>query len=309
MYMFKHALFVYNDDSEQEASLANALQLASNSQAKLTIIYVLEKNNSARNLDEIEHSILCFERDKIESLCKKLPFITPPSVILAVGKLYLEVIRTVLASDIDLVIKKADNQHWTDRLFGSNDIHLLRKCPCPLLLMKPNDSIHYKNILAAVDFGLFDKESHINDQICGLAFNLAIAEFAQLHIANAWEIPYAGFASVWLDSSTHVENKMQQEEQASRYSQIDNILNKLEITFGDTSIDYLKPLVHLPKGNAVEVLPKLITSLNIDLVVMGTLSRTGISGMLIGNTSEEIINQLNCSILAVKPKDFISSVE
>ncbi|WP_100754119.1 universal stress protein [Vibrio salilacus] len=308
MSMFKHMLFIYNDDNEQETSLANALQLASHSQAKLTIIYVLEKNNSAQNLDDIEHSILCFKRDKIGKLCNKLPFVIPPTVLLSVGKLYLEVIRTILASDIDLVIKKADNPHWTDRLFGSNDIHLLRKCPCPLLLMKPNDSIHYKNILAAVDFGLFDKESHINEQICSLAFNLSIAEFAQLHIANAWEIPYAGFASVWLDSSTNVENKMQQEEKANSYSQINNILDKLEITFGDTSINYLKPLVHLPKGNAVEVLPKLITSLNIDLVVMGTLSRTGISGMLIGNTSEEIINQLSCSILAVKPVGFISPV-
>ena len=41
-----------------------------------------------------------------------------------------------------------------------------------------------------------------------------------------------------------------------------------------------------------------------DLVVMGTISRGGIAGMLVGNTAERLLYQLDCSILTVKPEDF-----
>jgi nucleotide-binding universal stress UspA family protein len=41
---------------------------------------------------------------------------------------------------------------------------------------------------------------------------------------------------------------------------------------------------------------------------MGTVARTGISGFFMGNTAETILNQLNCSVLAVKPHGFVTPV-
>jgi len=49
--------------------------------------------------------------------------------------------------------------------------------------------------------------------------------------------------------------------------------------------------------------------LQADLVVMGTVARTGIAGWLIGNTAEAILEQLQCSVLAVKPHGFVSPVK
>jgi nucleotide-binding universal stress UspA family protein len=48
--------------------------------------------------------------------------------------------------------------------------------------------------------------------------------------------------------------------------------------------------------------------LGIDLLVMGSVCRTGIAGFLIGNTAEEVINQVDCSVLTLKPKGFITPV-
>ena len=45
------------------------------------------------------------------------------------------------------------------------------------------------------------------------------------------------------------------------------------------------------------------------LVIMGTCARGGIPGMLLGNTAERLLPQLNCSILALKPDDFVSPVK
>ena len=58
------------------------------------------------------------------------------------------------------------------------------------------------------------------------------------------------------------------------------------------------------QGYAGDVIPMLTAKFQIDLVVMGTVSRTDIGGLFIGSTAETIISRLECSILAVKPPAF-----
>ena len=41
---------------------------------------------------------------------------------------------------------------------------------------------------------------------------------------------------------------------------------------------------------------------------MGTVGRTGVAGLVVGNTAETILEQLQCSILALKPPGFVSPV-
>ena len=45
-----------------------------------------------------------------------------------------------------------------------------------------------------------------------------------------------------------------------------------------------------------------------DLVIMGTVCRTGVAGFFIGNTAENVLQQVDCSLLTVKPEDFVSPV-
>jgi universal stress protein E len=107
-----------------------------------------------------------------------------------VGKTYLETIRAVLKNGYDLLIKPAENPTWTNRLFGSDDLHLLRKCPCPVWLMKPPEKPNYSSILAAVDFDLLvplPSGRELNREILELAASLALSYFASLHIVHAWE--------------------------------------------------------------------------------------------------------------------------
>ena len=45
-----------------------------------------------------------------------------------------------------------------------------------------------------------------------------------------------------------------------------------------------------------------------DLVVIGTVGRTGIPGLIIGNTAENVLQTTSASVLAVKPSGFVSPV-
>jgi universal stress protein E len=51
-----------------------------------------------------------------------------------------------------------------------------------------------------------------------------------------------------------------------------------------------------------------VDRLNPDLVVMGTISRAGIAGLSVGNTAERMLGHLDCSLLTVKPADFVCPV-
>jgi hypothetical protein len=41
---------------------------------------------------------------------------------------------------------------------------------------------------------------------------------------------------------------------------------------------------------------------------MGTIARTGIPGVFVGNTAEKLLPHLPCSVLAIKPASFKSPV-
>ena len=67
--------------------------------------------------------------------------------------------------------------------------------------------------------------------------------------------------------------------------------------------------IHHIKGAAREIIPEFAREHRADLIVMGTVGRTGIRGLIIGNTAEAILNQVACSIIAVKPPGFETPVQ
>ncbi len=67
--------------------------------------------------------------------------------------------------------------------------------------------------------------------------------------------------------------------------------------------------VHHLRGAADELIPTFVTDKKIDILVMGTVARTGIPGFIIGNTAENILQKLTCSLMALKPNGFISPVK
>lgn len=66
--------------------------------------------------------------------------------------------------------------------------------------------------------------------------------------------------------------------------------------------------IHMAAGAPGVVLPRLADRLDDDLIVMGTVGRTGLSGLIMGNTAESILRSVRCSVLAVKPEGFVTPV-
>jgi nucleotide-binding universal stress UspA family protein len=178
--------------------------------------------------------------------------------------------------------------------------------------MKPPEKSNYSSILAAVDFNLFvppPSEDDFNREILELATSLALSDFASLHIVHAWEahaektmLSRGGMSPVGLSNYVEREHERHRKE---LYRQVE----QLRPWIGRMAYDYLSPSFHLPEGLAQKVIPPLAAELHADIVVMGTVARTGISGLIIGNTAEAILDQLTFSVLTIKPPGFKTPVK
>jgi len=67
--------------------------------------------------------------------------------------------------------------------------------------------------------------------------------------------------------------------------------------------------LHLEEGRAGVVIPAVARRERINLIVMGTLGRVGIPGLLIGNTAERTLDHVDCDVLAIKPRGFETPVQ
>ena len=138
----------------------------------------------------------------------------------------MEIVREVVRVGYDLVVKPAEGRGGiSGMLFGGTDLHLLRKWPCPVWIIKPTKRKKYARILAAVD-------------------------------PNPGEETNAELNRLILDLATSLAQKKR-----------------------------------------------------VELVVMGTVARTGIPGFIIGNTVETTLAAVDCSVLVVKPASFSTPVQ
>ena len=62
--------------------------------------------------------------------------------------------------------------------------------------------------------------------------------------------------------------------------------------------------LHMQKGEASEVIERVLETHQPGVVVMGTLARAGLKGVFMGNTAERVLGTVGGSVLAVKPRGF-----
>jgi nucleotide-binding universal stress UspA family protein len=319
---FRHILGILDPRQPAETLLERAVELAQTNQAKLTVVHVVPElaAGTARSeggavSSELQDAAIADARERLDKAIADFRAQIDIDADVLVGTPFLVIIREVLRNAHDLVIKAPENPDWLDRLLGSDDMQLLRKCPCPVWLVKQAPTKSYHRILAAVDVDTDHPgpelaiRHRLNVQILELAVSLALSDFTELHVVHAWEaLAEAALSSEFLGMpDAEVAAYVQQVRRQHKASLCD-LINEVMERQGSDAIQFLKPKKHLIKGLPRKEIPALAKSLGADLLVMGTVARTGVPGFLIGNTAEAILEQAECSVLAVKPEGFVTTV-
>ncbi|MEJ8562580.1 universal stress protein [Yoonia sp. GPGPB17] len=311
------------DESDGQTALLTAAALAKRYDAELAVFGCVEPppdlgviaRLSEQDPDQLLQR-LCAEKTErmVERLARHLPDqqIAPQ---IRVGKAFIEIIKHVLDAGCDFVVKRAEPLSGIHRLlFASTDQHLLRKCPCPVWMQPDGAARLAKRVIAAVDVDLADAAEpetlmSLNRRVIETACLVAAPTGAQVTVLHGWDT--AGEGLVWAFSSDRgaritadgYVNEILKERQVAMRRLIDTV------GADQSGRDYPMLTPHLIRGAPETVIAQQSQALGADVVVMGTVARTGLSGVFIGNTAENIINTLECPVLAVKPEGFVSPLD
>lgn len=310
-------LYFADGDFGPNSTFRRAVDLARKNQARLTLMDVTAESDIAAEL--IKRYGLADEAQQSEQREAALTHLASEwagdllaHVRSPIGNPFVEVIRAVLSDGYDLLIKPARPRTGAGAaLFGSVDMHLLRKCPCPVWIdRKPerdepgataDDAPCYRSILAAVD-PVAPGTRSLNQKIMDHAVALAERDGAELNVVHAWQFMVgnegqgtgvAGAGGGLADALTHIER---------------HHADALGALVADYGLAMGGGRVHLAKGDAAEQVLARADQLNSDLIVMGTIGRPREAGVFIGTTAEDVIQGSRVAVLALKPEGFVSPV-
>jgi universal stress protein E len=300
----RHILAAVKDPSAPSLpAVAKATQLARSLGAELELFHAIDAavyadmlGASVPRLEQVE----CEERttylQRLERIAARVRLHTPMVTVAAEWDFpsYEAIVRRALESKADLLVAECHpGRHRAQGILRLADWELLRLCPIPVLLVKRARPYHRPTILAAVDPAQsFGKPAALDEQILVLGAQFSNALQGTLHAAHAYQPANIG-ALVAAGSDGAEPNAVS--------AQIG-----LESLLGRAGLAMTR--CHLLRGAPQEALEQLAQRLPADIVVAGSVSRSGLQSALIGNTAEWLLRHLTCDLLIVKPPQFANRV-
>jgi universal stress protein E len=198
------------------------------------------------------------------------------------------IIKRAAAERPWLVAKDTHHHTLAQRTLLTNaDWQLIRKCPVPLLLVKPRKIADPPVVLAAVDpLHVHDKPAVLDDAIYEFASSLSESAGGALHVVHASAPPMGVQMPAAAQALVAAEHR------------------KAIATFVEThpvAADH----VHVLEGLAHECLQHAATHQHADFLVMGAVARRGVKKLLIGSTAARVLDRLPCDLVIIKPAELV----
>jgi nucleotide-binding universal stress UspA family protein len=283
-----------------EEAIKNGLWLAEKASAKLTFfagvdlpedqVRALESGQFHEAYPHLQAGIKAM-RQLVESARQRGLDATAKVVS---GHPWAEIIREVERAHHDVVIIGTRNVGTVQRLlFGSTAMSLLHNCPCPVWVTRPEQRPLPHNILVTTDF------SPVSDITLKLGLALGQLSGAKVHVLHSVDFVVDRKYSVGLMYHNADEYHVRAKSEA-----LEQLADQLaRVTDGQPPAHVE---LHIGEGESIAdtAILNFIDKHDIDLLLMGTIARGGISGVSIGNTAERLVTHVNCSMIAVKPTDF-----
>jgi nucleotide-binding universal stress UspA family protein len=309
MKNFRRILFVSQGLAPEIDALKQALSTARNNGATLDALLISPAfpENLAAYKDRFEESLrerFAADLAAAREALKLDPAALAVSLTIESGEApAVRIVRHVLRGAHDLVIKAAEpRQSGTG--FSVIDMELLRKCPAAVWLSRAiSRSRGDIRVAVAVDPESPQPSARaLSLRLLQVGRDLADSASGSLGVISCWDYEYEAYLrnNAWI--------RMSAEEIAETVAQADKSHEQgLGALLKDAAIGG-KIEVRRVRGKPADGIPAFVDEQQIDILVMGTVARTGLPGFLIGNTAESVLQSLRCSLVAFKPEGFVSPV-
>ena len=306
MDQIKHILAIVDPTKEQQHSLQRSVSLAEKTGAKITAFfsiydfsYEMTTMLSKEERDAMRDAVIKDREAWLNDLTNSFVDIEISKQVVWHNRPFEAIIKNIIKGDFDLVVKST-HHHDTLKsvIFTPTDWHLIRKCPAPVLFVKGHAWPEHGHVLAAVN-SASDNEQHqaLNKRIISDAKFICNIADANLSIINTYPATPVNIAIEIPEF-----NPSQYNEAVKKHHE-DETYALAERFALETQQCIIK------EGLPEDVIPYAAKKYQAELVVIGTVGRTGLSAALVGNTAEHVIDSLDCDVLALKPDGYRSPLE
>ncbi|MEF1172237.1 universal stress protein UspE [Vibrio sinaloensis] len=310
MSIYNKILVVADINKDEQPALARAMQLAAKSRSPSQVTFFLSiydfsyDMTSMLSIDErdaMRRGVIGQREQWMRKIAQDylLDGVEFDVRVVWHNRPYEAIIAEVFGGEHDIVIKGTRKHDVLESvIFTPTDWHLLRKCPCPVLLVKNQDWPEDASIIASVHVGS-ENETHLNlnDSMVEQLNSLTERLGAKPYLVNAYPVTPANITIELpeFDPATYTD--------AVRGHHL-TAMKALRQKHG-----YDNEQTVVEQGLPEDIIPEVAQRLNAAMVIIGTTGRTGLSAVFIGNTAEHVIDKINCDVLALKPQGYISPLD
>lgn len=296
MALFTNILVALDIDHDRiadtgQAAAEQAYTVAQRMQARITFVHVLDvaadiRQEMLESPDSLPGRYYATIKGLLDRMAKADRGIQARSRILF-GTHWRELLLEAQEGRYDLVLIGTKRRGVAGRaLFGSTGHKLLRTCPCPVWVVKEGAHAGATRVLVAHDL------SEVGHTALSVGAAIAAIDQGELHVLHVIEHP----------ESHHFLGSVNAESRAARLRAAREGLDAQCRTLTQTR----PPVIGVVDGIAHEVILEYVRNQGIDLLVMGTVARSGLAALLTGNTAEHVLPWIDCSLIALKPPDFVA---
>ncbi len=214
--------------------------------------------------------------------------------VLATGRLSTAIENQVRMGQHDLVVKVAEGESGNRSGFlGSTDIRLVRECRCPVLILHQESDGGFRDVAIAVDV-LDDHETQRDLDAQSIHAAMAVSD-APLTLVYALTDMHEAIRVDTPDRDLVTSEQLAQwnhELTAAAEEKLESLLQ---------AIDGRQRSCFVLQGRPEKAIPEFVNGRGNDLLVMGSVGRSGLDGLLMGNTTERVLECVDCSVLVVPP--------
>jgi universal stress protein E len=294
MSQYQRLLLIINPALRRSPAIQHAAALAKASGARLHIAALIKSLDILSLLEEgvretARENYLQDHRDWLTYQAKNIRDrgIEVTAEVAWADDLQQDILDHVTEMQPDLLIKEVQHESALKRAFFTPlDWHLLRHCPVPVYLVGGSGHTLPHKIVAAVDASGTDADKELNDRIIQQANGLALQCNAELHLLYACDTTdYLGDMGGGGLTLSVLTKQLRKELEKSFLA--------LAGRYGVAS-----DRRHFILGHPVSALSEFANEHQVDVIVMGRVQSHGLN-KFVGSTTEHILYQVPCSVLAV----------
>ena len=249
------------------------------------------------NLNSLRESIAAKQAalDKLVTPHKEMGYRITTSVI-QIHRLYEDIIKSARDYKADFVFKSVRQHAPLKRMFyTSTDWNLIRMCPTALLLVRDQGTVRGKPVIASVNIDDEDPEhQELNRIVLAQANALAEVLGAKVHLIYAY-----GPAVVMGDGADPMAYQIAKDKHDAEFKKAKALASANNVLATNTK---------LREGTPATIVTEYGEEISAGIIVLGTVARSGASGLFIGNTAESMLEKTHRDMFVIKLESFVSPV-